>query len=56
MTVEKLVVDKHISIHLTMMSGTPITYSLVRINSQLTVSIAFLISIFKAHLDIRLAK
>jgi hypothetical protein len=56
MTIEKLVVDKHISIHLTMVSGTPITYNLVRINSQLTVSNPFLISIFKAHLGIRLAK
>jgi hypothetical protein len=56
MATEKLVVDMHISIHLTMMLDAPIAISTVRIDSQLTISKAFLMTIFKAHLGIRIAK
>jgi hypothetical protein len=48
--------DMQTSIHLIMELGTPIVLKPERMNSQLTVSKAFLVSIFKAHLDIVLDK
>jgi hypothetical protein len=56
MTTKKKVVDMHTSIHLTMTPGTLIALKPIRINSQRTISKAFLISIFKAYLGIRLAR